>query len=1142
MVMTSLLSGCARSQDISESAIQALLDSGMYERAEELAHLQSERLIRRHGADSTEVLLWSDMLLKAALLNGKGALPSTRALAERVVERKQSLPVDARCCFVRSQINLADALVGAAEFERASAMLTNAVSELSARPRADPGELAEALEHLGTALILNEKMDEALVTLRRSLEVRRTTSQSDPLSRARPLLLLGWALQRKGEYAQAGTAIREAVAMEAANHPNHPAYAEALSLLGLQLWFEGHLQDAIDTSTKALEVAERTLRSDHPTVALALRRLGANVGSVGDLSESRALKQRALAMAERSFGPRHYETWAYLNDLAHSSLVLGEYVNARELFARSLEIAEGRFGPWHDSVATAVHNLALVDASLGDYAKARIEQGRATSIWERVLGPEHTFVAVALTELAGVYRAQGAPSEALPLLQRALSIREHSLGQNHREVARTLTDLAATFSRMGQPARAQEMAARSLSIWQQANMPDAPDFATALALYGELQTRRGDAATARTYLERALAIRARVFGPSHPVYADTQISLAVVLARQGNLSSAIQIAQAGEATGREHLRLMVRSLPERESLNYAASRPQALDLILSLVGDAPSATANALDALIRSRALVLDEMVARVHPVLSASAEDVTDLRTQLSSAQQRLASLVVRGPEDQAVERYSQLLDEARAAKEETERVLAARSARFHAELSYERAGLEDVRRAMPAGSVVLSFVRYGRAVFTDAVGALAPPSADVPSYLAFVIGTKGEPVVLRLGAASVVDALIARWRFDVQAAAVRKLARATDGSDAARISGARLRRAIWDPIAAHVESATTLFVVPDDALSLVPLAALPGRKMEFVLEEAPVIHYLTAERDLVQTEEATKESARSLLAIGGPAFDDASTFSLGRTDQISPRPAAYGLRSPQSHCDSFQTMQFGPLAGTVREVQDVAELWRGLSGGVAARVLVSNEATEHLFKQEAPRHQVIHLATHGFFLGASCPSTTDGLRAVGGLVSGTRLRPQQLPAAIADSPLLLSGVALAGANRRASAGGGEDDGILTAEEVSGLDLSGVQWAVLSACNTGVGKVSVGEGVFGLRRAFQIAGVRTVIMSLWPVEDDAARLWMHSLYEGRLKRKLSTAAAVHEANLNVLHARRAAGQSTHPFYWAAFVAAGDWR
>ena len=427
-----------------------------------------------------------------------------------------------------------------------------------------------------------------------------------------------------------------------------------------------------------------------------------------------------------------------------------------------------------------------------------------------------------------------------------------------------------------------------------------------------------------------------------------------------------------------------------------------------------------------------------------------------------------------------------------------------------------------MPAGSVLLSFVRYRRAVFTGAVGTLAPPRADVPSYLAFVVGTKGEPVVVPLGAASVVDALIAQWRFDVQAAAVRKLTRAIDTPDPARMSGARLRRAIWDPIAAHVDGATRLFVVPDDALSLVPLAALPGRKMEFVLEEAPVIHYLTAERDLVQTEEVTKESARSLLAVGGPAFDDASIFSRARMDQIFTTRRVQSALS-QSHCDSFQTMQFGPLAGTVREVQDVAQLWRGLGGSMAARVLVSHEATERLFKQEAPRHQVIHLATHGFFLGASCPSTTDGLRAVGGLVSGTRTRARQLPATIPESPLLLSGVALAGANRRASAEGGEDDGILTAEEVSD-SISLAKSGQCSGLQHWGGEISAGEGVFGLRRAFQIAGARSVIMSLWPVEDDAARLWMHSLYEGRLKRKLSYRGCRDEANLNVLHARRAAG------------------
>ena len=141
-----------------------------------------------------------------------------------------------------------------------------------------------------------------------------------------------------------------------------------------------------------------------------------------------------------------------------------------------------------------------------------------------------------------------------------------------------------------------------------------------------------------------------------------------------------------------------------------------------------------------------------------------------------------------------------------------------------------------------------------------------------------------------------------------------------------------------------------------------------------------------------------------------------------------------------------------------------------------------------------------------------------------------------------MLSGLALAGANQRARAKADEDDGILTAEEIATLNLEGTEWAVLSACDTGLGEIRAGEGVFGLRRAFQVAGVRTVIMSLWSVEDQATRQWMRALYDARLERGLDTADSVRAAALSVLNDRRAKGQSTHPFYWAAFVAAGDWR
>jgi CHAT domain-containing protein len=239
-----------------------------------------------------------------------------------------------------------------------------------------------------------------------------------------------------------------------------------------------------------------------------------------------------------------------------------------------------------------------------------------------------------------------------------------------------------------------------------------------------------------------------------------------------------------------------------------------------------------------------------------------------------------------------------------------------------------------------------------------------------------------------------------------------------------------------------------------------------------------------------------------------------------------------------SLQSVQFSLLPASLREAREVAGLWQGTTRDDAPpTLLLGRAANERSFKEQAHSHRVLHLATHGFFLGGACQAAIAGTRSVGGLL---RVRGQTGGAT--ENPLLLSGLAFAGANRRAASEAGDEDGILTAEEVAGLNLEGVEWAVLSACDTGLGEIKAGEGVIGLRRAFQIAGARTVIMSLWSVDDQATRLWMRALYEGRLRKHFSTADAMHQASLSVLRARRARGQSTNPFYWAGFVAAGDWR
>jgi CHAT domain-containing protein len=326
------------------------------------------------------------------------------------------------------------------------------------------------------------------------------------------------------------------------------------------------------------------------------------------------------------------------------------------------------------------------------------------------------------------------------------------------------------------------------------------------------------------------------------------------------------------------------------------------------------------------------------------------------------------------------------------------------------------------------------------------------------------------------------------------------------------------------HLSGAKTVFIVPDGALSLVSFAALPIGGAKYLIEDGPVIHYVSAERDLVAGPASTS-TGRGLLAVGDAAFDDIGSFALA-----SKRPTA-GLRSG---CATSGPLTFGPLAGTRQEVQDVARIWTDSP----ADLLTGGAATERAVKHSAAGHRVLHLATHGFFLGSCASTRAAGTRSVGGLVAKRATKSAPLD----ESPLLQSGLALAGANRRAAAGPGDEDGILTAEEVTALNLDGVEWAVLSACDTGLGVVRASEGVLGLRRAFQVAGVRTIIMSLWPVDDQAARSWMLALYQGRLQQRLSTSDAVQYAGLTILRARRTQRESTHPFYWAAFVAAGDWR
>lgn len=951
-------------------------------------------------------------------------------------------------------------------------------------------------------------------------------------------------LMKDGRYLEAETAARSLLArVQASSEQDSLEKAEVLGLL-VESLMQGRRLANLEgrrLAEQAVAMKEKLGAAD-PSIAKSLFHLAHWYFYVGDHAAAKPLFERTLAMQVRSLGPDDPAVADTLNIFGGSRRQAGDYREARQLLERGLAIRETTLGRDHLDVGASLNNLAALHQTTGDLIQARAFIERALAIWEKEGPPDHPRIGLGVANLAAANSSLGDHARAAPLFQRGLAILEKSVGPDNPVLANTLRNLASSLMELGKFAEARPHAERSLAIFEKNYGPNHRDVGVGLPQLADLLRATGDDDRARETYERGIAILEGVLGPEHPDLALGQYKLAILLADTGAIGLSGATALRAEHITREQVRLTASTLPEREALQYSShsSRTQPLHLALTLVADGKDTSLelrrNAFDAVVRSRALVLDEMATRHRTVASAKDPDVSRLAAEVAGAREDLARRVIRGPGGDPPERYKSLVLDARQRKDRAEQSLAEKSLAFRNERRRNLANLDDVRAALPADAALVAIVRYGH----HRLAAQRPKGklqVWVPSYLALVLRNgESDPNVVPLGSATAIDDLVSRWHEPIAQEALAP-GRASRRAEAAyRLAATALREKVWDPVAPHLKGAKSVFLVPDGVLQLVNFAALPVDQTSYLIETGPLIHYLSAERDLVRR--ATENANGSLLALGSPAFDDTGSFAALKPQTGGGNtPAAGGtFRGNRPDCETFESMRFAPLPDAAREAQEIVGVWKktGQATAGSVRNLAGPAATEGAFKREATGKRVLHLATHGFFLDGRCESAQNA--------SG-ETTPTALAAVVTgENPMLLSGLVLAGANHRQAAGKDEEDGIVTAEEIAAMDLNSVEWAVLSACDTGAGSVRAGEGVFGLRRAFQVAGVRTIIMSLWAVEDQSARRWMTTLYEARFAKGLNTAQAVHQASVSMLNERRAKGQSTHPFYWAGFVAAGDWR
>lgn len=975
--------------------------------------------------------------------------------------------------------------------------------------------------------------------------------------------------------------LREALRIyESAAGPESDEVADALNGLANLAADRGDLAEAEEGYRRVIRIHEQTLGARHPKVGSDYQNLGYLHTETGDYEEARSELEHALSILQEALGREHPKTLMPIGNLAIACELLGLPVEDR--WEETLSIAERVLGRDHPMTVRTLANFA-VTLSKTDPARAERLNEEAYSANSRIYGPEHPETLWVLTHLglnslaagdvvtaerrlreavAGFERNEAAPrvlamgakkglarclgeagkaSEARSIFEEVLASDERALGPQHPVLASDLAEYAEFLRREGDLSGARAALERALAIREKALGPEHPETGDALFALADLEAASGRFDAALSHFRRAASIVEKARAPEDPRNAKGYRDYAACLLRAGEPAAALERALKAEEVTTRMLRATLAGVPERQALGLVAKASSGLGLAVAAAAalGKPEASTRVLDALVRSRALVLDEMSRRQRSLRAGEAGDAAALFDAWVAARDRLARLTVLGGDEKSPQKYRARLEKARAEKEAAERALADRSWEFRDEGKRDAAGLAEVKAALPAGGALVAFVKYPRVTRAKAGAAPAPATE---SYAAFVLrhGAKA-PVLVPLGRASAVDDAAAAVRASIGATAASLGGPGGAPTAPYRRLAATLADLAWRPLRPHLSGARTAFVVPDGSLQLVSFAALPSEADAWLLEKGPVFHYLSAERDLVVSG-GTKGSG--LLVAGAPDFDSAPSAASAAARLRGPEAAEAPSpvhRGPPATCRGFASLRFAPLPAALAEIDDVAGLWRegrngtgsGAAKGAPPLVLSGAAATERAVKENAPGRRVVHLTTHGFYLG-DCAAKAG---------AATRTAADALSAAVqAENPLLLSGLAFAGANRRAEAPPGADDGVLTAEEVAALDLSGVSWAVLSACESGRGEARAGEGLFGLRRAFQVAGARTLVTSLWPVEDEASRRFMKALYEGRFARGLDTARAVHEASLSVLRERRAAGESTHPFFWAGFVAAGDWR
>ncbi|MFQ6104596.1 MAG: tetratricopeptide repeat protein [Candidatus Glassbacteria bacterium] len=901
---------------------------------------------------------------------------------------------------------------------------------------------------------------------------------------------------------------------------NDPVHASALSAVATVYFLKSNYADFENLCNKALSIRERTLGPDHPDVAESLNDLATLFMYQGKYTEAEPLLKRAVEIYESVYGPEHINVAKSLNNLATLYCEQGKYAESENLHKRALSIKKATLGPEHSSVAWSSNNLATLYILQGRNSEAEHFLKQALAIWEKTMGPDHPLVGFALNNLGNCSMEQHKYAEAENYFKIALAKWEKALGPAYQHLAPALNSLARLYSYQAKYTESENLYKRALDIREKALSPEHPHLVRSLNNLGSLYLEMGRYTEAEPLLKRALALGEKGLGPDHPYVAESLLNLAKNYCALGDYDRSLSNYQKLQEARRNFIDYVFSYASEDQKIRYLEIYP-LLDhsfLSFAIMDTSIQSKRSALEMILKGKAAVIDAVSAEREIAYCTDDDDILKRVKRHAEICGEIATLTLSGAEHLEPEMYRDRQRTLYSIKDSLETELSRRCGEFKDEQVSRRFKVQGIARTLPEGSVLWEFVQYEPYDFTR-VG-IEEEKTSRARYLAFTLNHDGDITLTDLGDAALIDSLVSLARFMINDA------RKVIYSPLAMESNRRLTEltemiydTIFAPLEASLDGGNTIIISPDGQLNLLPFEILSCPDGEYVIEKYR-ISYVSSGRDLLRFQKERRHSDWALV-MADPDFDfsaEAMAKSKGEVHKESEiYHHNYNASRGVSECINFR---FAQLPYTREETRFVAKTLENKIH-IRTKIYYGSDSTEENLKKISSAPRVLHLATHGYFCEDLDPSEERGR----------------------ENPLLRSGLALAGANHLMAENGGyagqNGDGILTALEVSGLNLVGTELATLSACETGIGEVRNGEGVYGLRRAFQCAGVETIVMSLWKVPDRETYELMNSFYkywgQGYSKRE-----ALRQSVLNVMNDLREKYGTAHPLSWGGFVLLGN--